>query len=133
MKAKFVILLIVLFTILVGYFGMLCGVDSKCVLYPYLNHYSFTLFKPMWVYGLFCLPVPLTLFFVRGKVLRSWLPFAYWFVPLSAILIALSPTWSSSWFPLYSFVKEETAQFMAVLFTIISLGIIGWKQFGTKK
>ena len=63
----------------------------------------------------------------------SWLYFAAWWLPLSAVLIALTPTWSNSWFDLYPLVKEDMALYTASLFTAISLILIVWKQFNLGK
>lgn len=133
MKIKFLALPIVLIAIFIGYFGMLCGVDAGCALAPYIHSFTFEFFKPLWVYGLFSLPVPIVLMFVRDNVWKIWLRLAAWWLPLSIIAIAITPTWSSSWFSLFSFVKEDFAMIMASLFTAISLILIVWKQFNLGK
>lgn len=130
---KFAVLPIVLTLMLIGYFGMLCGIDDTCAFASFFSPLSFTFFKPLWVYALFFIPVPLVLFFVRENVWKSWLRFSYWWIALSFIVVAITPVWSSSWFPLYSFVKEDAAQVMGGLFTIISLILIAWKSIATRR
>ncbi len=127
------VLPITLALILIGYFGMLCGVDNTCAFVSFFSPLSFSFFKPLWVYALFFIPVPLVLFFVRENVWKSWLRFSYWWITLSLIVVAITPVWSNSWFPLYSFVKEDAAQVMGGLFTIISLILIVWKTFAARK
>ncbi len=133
MKAKFLLLPAVLLVTFFSYLGMYCGIDTNCALAPYLSSFSFTLLKPLWVFGLFSLPVYMVLIFVRNSAWKAWLQFSSWWLPLSVIVIAITPTWSSSWFSFFSIVKEDSAIIMASLFTIISLILISWKQFSLGK
>lgn len=71
--------------------------------------------------------------FVRKSAYLPWLRFAFWWLPISAVVIYIASSGENSWMPLYSYSQGEVAAFMASLFTIISLAIIGWKQFGPKK
>lgn len=68
--------------------------------------------------------------FVRVNTFSSWLKFAFWWLPLSAVVIYIASSGENSWMPLYSYSQGEVAVFMAGLFTLISLVIIVWKQFG---
>lgn len=71
--------------------------------------------------------------FFRNTTRLSWLHFALWWLPLSVVLIAITPVTNSNWIPMYSIDRNTVTTLMAALFTVISLGIIGWKQFGSKK
>lgn len=85
---------------------------------------------PTYLFSFVALLPTLVLCFVARGTFKAWLRFAMWWLPLSAILIAITPSTSNSWMPLYFIGKDTVTLVMAGLFSIISLGIIAWKQFG---
>ena len=82
------------------------------------------------------LPVILGVFFsiltylMLEEVYRAWFKFAWWWIPLSMLLIFLSPEYSSDW--LYPVEKGSVAFISCILFAIISIVIIAWKYFSRK-
>jgi len=68
---------------------------------------------------------------MRDEVYRAWLRFAYVWIPLSMLLILLAPEYSSDW--MYPVVKGTVAFFSSLLFIIISLALIAWKHFATRR
>src|SRR3990167_8345875 len=73
------------------------------------------------------------LLLVRDEVFSTWLKFAKWWLPLSLVLIILSPTDGSSAFFPALFSKELTSMWMGGLFVAISLLLIGVKSLQLKK
>jgi hypothetical protein len=125
-------LLIILASLLVGYLSMRCGITSSCPFAVSFSDLAFSLFKPLWIFSLFSIPVGVVLTFARRDALKTWFYFTAWWIPLSVVFVAMTVD-SHSWMPLFDFGKSEAAILMSSLFTIISLGIIGWKQFRSRK
>ncbi|OGZ10747.1 MAG: hypothetical protein A3C93_05520 [Candidatus Lloydbacteria bacterium RIFCSPHIGHO2_02_FULL_54_17] len=73
------------------------------------------------------------LLLVRDEVFSTWLKFAKWWLPLSLVLIILSPTDGSSAFFPALFSKELTSMWMGGLFVAISLLLIGVKSLQLRK
>lgn len=116
-----------------GYFSMLCGVDSKCQLAGLFNNYSFSIFKPLWVFCLFSIPAVLLLPIVRKRVFKAWVRFATIWIILSVVVIAYTPTSTNAWFSAMSFVREDTARVMGILFSGLSLFILAWQTYMPKE
>lgn len=89
--------------------------------------------EPLLMFSVVIFLFLLVCFFLRRTAQLSWLRFAVWWIPLSAILIAITPVTNSNWMPLYSIERSTVTVLTTSLFAVISLGIIGWKQFGSKK
>lgn len=68
---------------------------------------------------------------MREEVYRTWLRFAYVWIPLSMLLIFLAPEYTADW--MYPVVKSTVAFFSSLLFLIISPIIIAWKYFATHR
>ena len=80
--------------------------------------------------------IPLFLFslityFMRDDVYRVWARFSYIWVPISMVLIFLAPEYSSSF--IYPITKGSVAFISSLLFTLISLILIIWKYFATRR
>lgn len=86
--------------------------------------------EPLLIFSVVVFMFFLACLFFSNTTRLSWLRFALWWLPLSAILIAITPVTNSNWLPMYSIENNTVTVLMASLFTIISLGIIAWKQFG---
>lgn len=67
--------------------------------------------------------------FLKKNIFNSWLRFAAWWVPLSIILIAITPETSNSWMPLYFIGKNTVTIIMAGFFAFVSLLLITLKSF----
>lgn len=73
------------------------------------------------------------LFFVRNEVFSSWLTFAKWWIPLTLVLLIISPAdGSGAFFPAF-FSKELTSIFMSGLFLLISLVIVLYQSLLMRK
>lgn len=68
---------------------------------------------------------------MRDEVYRAWLRFAYVWVPLSIVLIFLSPQYSTDW--MYPVEKGTVAFLTSALFVIISLILIVWKSVAIRR
>lgn len=135
MKAtsKILPLATVLVVFLLGYFGMRCGIDPKCPLVVPFSSLAFSLLKPAWVFSLISLPAGIALLFANKRVFKTWLVFTAYWLPLSFMAIYIFSSSQRGLMPLYSYSPGTIAIIMASLFTAISLVIIGWKQFFSKK
>lgn len=65
------------------------------------------------------------------EVYRAWLRFANVWIPLSIVLIFLAPEYSGDW--MFPVVKGTVAFFSSLLFVLISLLIICWKYFTSRR
>jgi len=67
-------------------------------------------------------------YFMREEVFRSWVRFAAWWIPISMVLIFITPTENGSFgFPSLTS-PGFTAFILSALFLIISLFFILWKR-----
>ena len=130
---RYIPLFLVVAAIGLDRFAVNCLNTESCGLASLIWPIFFTVIKPLYIYSLVFGLVAVILIFIKRNVFMSWLYFAAWWLPLSAVLIALTPTWSNSWFDLYPLVKEDMALYTASLFTAISLILIVWKQFNLGK
>ncbi|MDP2655497.1 MAG: hypothetical protein Q8P17_03110 [bacterium] len=83
------------------------------------------------VIGLFAivlLAFSLITYFLREEVFRAWVRFAYWWIPVSIVLIYLAKDSSGGGFGIPNVLDQESVSFiLAALFAFISLLIIVWK------
>lgn len=71
---------------------------------------------------------------MREEVYRAWLGFARVWIPLSMVLIFLSPEYAESFgVTLYSITKGSVAFFSSLLFIIISSVVIFLKSTATRR
>ena len=89
--------------------------------------------EPLLIFSAIIFLFLISFLFIRERAFLPWLWFALWWLPLSMIVIYVASSGENSWMPLYSHSQGEVALFMASLFTIISLGIIAYKQFNLGK
>lgn len=116
-----------------GYFSGKCGVSSSCLYSVYFHEYVFSVFEPIYLFSLYSIPAVLLLPIVKKGVFDVWLRFATAWIILSIIIIASTPTYSHSWFPVYEFVREDAAKLMGILFSGISLFIIAWQSYRSRR
>lgn len=76
----------------------------------------------------------MSLFTIKAndRVFNSYLRFAYWWTPLSALIIFTTPTASHSW-AIGGPTRQTMLFVMSGLFLTISLGIVSWKYFSLGK
>ncbi len=67
-----------------------------------------------------------------NRVFYSWIRFAYWWIPLSILIIFTTPTTDHSW-ALGGPTRETMSFVMSGLFFFISLILITYKHFTLKK
>lgn len=125
-------LLIIVVGIAWRYFSLWCTYTTGYC-YNSLVHDLFDFTNPVYTYSLVALPTGIVLIFVQSQTFSSWLRFAKWWIIFSAVIIAMSPAHVGGWFPLYSFNKNDAAWFLGILFTLISLTIIGVKLIQLRK
>lgn len=130
---RFLPIVLIAVSILFGYFGMLCGVNPECGLANFLNDYSFTILKPLWVFSLFSIPAVLLLPIVKKRVFDTWLRFTLVWIILSFMVIGSTATSTNAWFSIVDFVREDAARIMGILFSALSLTLIAWQTYMSKK
>lgn len=112
-----------------GYFSSWCGVYSSCFFWSYFYDYAFTVFKPLWVFSLFCIPAVILLPIVKERVFKTWTRFSFVWILLSFLVIAWASEPSSSWFQMIRFGGEDAARVMGILFSGISLFIVAFQSY----
>lgn len=130
---KYFPLFLVILFISIDRFAVYCLNATSCLFSNSIWPIFFVVIKPLYLFSLIFTITAFVLAFVSIKIFNSWLRFAMWWLPLSVILIAITPSTSNSWMPLYFIGKDTVALVMSALFTLISLVIIVWKQFGLRK
>lgn len=131
---RFVPIIIVIFGLGFKHAALWCiYVLTGCNLTSFFHGIFGSVISPLYLFSLIASVPALILAFVRKAAFYSWLRFAAWWLPLSAILIATTPETSNSWMPLFFIGKDTVTIFMASLFTVISLILIVWKQFNLGK
>lgn len=123
------ILLVSLALVVATRLGGYCGVyPESCFASVFFDDIVFSVLEPLFNISLSVVMASFFLFFTRNEVFASWFKFAKWWLPLSLILIILSPTDGSSAFFPALFSKELTSMWMGGLFVVISLLLIGVKS-----
>lgn len=89
--------------------------------------------EPLLIFSILLVVILSILLFLNKNIFKSWLRFAAWWIPLSIILIVITPETSNSWMPLYFIGKGTVTVLMAGIFSIISLILIAWKTFAARK
>jgi len=136
MKTKiiqYVPALLVLLAIGFRYFSNWCiGPENFCYRTVIDQIFLYTI-NPAYFFALPFLLAAFVLVFVPRTIFSSWLRLATWLVPISALIIFVTPVTSNSWMPLYFISREEVAWYLGILFALISLILIIWKQYGYRK
>lgn len=91
-----------------------------------------TFFDLLW--SPFSLGVPLFLLSIltyrmHEEIFFTWLRLAYWWIPLSVLIIFTTPTTDHSW-AIGGPSRDSVTWFLSGLFFVISLILIAWKHFG---
>ncbi|KND46947.1 MAG: hypothetical protein AB199_00765 [Parcubacteria bacterium C7867-004] len=98
-------------------------------------NYLFEIFvTPYYLFSAAFVIPSVILLVVSDSAFKAWFKFARWWLPLSLLLILLTPDYNSNaFFVIFDYSKLATAQFMAICFTAISLIIIAYRSFTEKK
>jgi hypothetical protein len=98
--------------------------DTPCVDLVYDIVLTFVPIIPLFILSLIT-------YKMRDEVYRAWLRFAYVWIPLSMLLIFLAPEYSADW--MFPIVKGTVAFFSSLLFAGISLILIIYKYFASRR
>lgn len=109
-----------------------CGVSRACENYVYLNRYAYTTFEPIILYSITLVPLGIALLFATDATFRKWLRFARWWLPLSILIIAITPKGSTGMTLYPDLTKENAAWLMGGLFAIFSIRLV-WRAQDTKR
>ena len=95
--------------------------DTSCV-----TRYEESFAQPIFFLSLSLLATSIILFFVRESVFKSWRRFAYWAVPIGAIILWLAPTSTPGGIGIsfLDFTKQSASWLVSSAFLLISLWII---------
>lgn len=124
MLKKILPLTLLIVAVPVGYYASRCGVTPECPLAYQLHEYSFSIFKPLWVFSLYSIAGVLFLPFVKERVFKIWFRFTKVWVVATILLVVWAPETMNSWFPLISHTKSDVAYWMGAAFSFISICII---------
>lgn len=130
--SKYLPLLLALLAVLIGYIATACSLHESCLFYSVTNELAFTVIKPLKLYGSYALIPSVLSIFLTKEVFQRWAHFAQWWLAISVVLIFLTPTNSNYILPFFDLVKEDTAKYMAILFTLISLYLFARPLFSKK-
>jgi len=132
------------YNLAISFFSLLGIVAGYCIVFPdkvglckiqdngcIYNFPVFTLGQPLFLLSISFFITSLFLFFAREEVFKTWGKFALGFLPLTILLIWISPTISNDL--ITPFDKKLTATFLSVLFFLISLVIIAVKSWKLRK
>ncbi len=117
--------LLLLGAIPLGYYASRCGVTPSCSLVYILHDFSFTVFKPLWVFSLYALAGTILVPFFSRHVFKIWLRFAVIWIVLTILLVAWAPETMNAWFYVISHTKSDVARWMGMAFTTISIPLLG--------
>ncbi len=84
----------------------------------------FVVFIPFFIFSLIT-------YSLREEVFRSWISFARWWVPLSAVFAIITPRQIPGSFSVPA--KGPVVLFFSLLFVIVSIIIIYWKHSSLRK
>ena len=109
----------------IGTFRLCGGVEyGRCMDVAYMTIINFTPVIPLFLFSLIT-------YWMRDGVYRAWARFSVIWIPLSMIAIFFSPEYSRDW--MFPVVKSNVAFFSSLIFTLISLGIVGGGVFSSRK
>lgn len=102
--------------------------DNYC-----FNPYDQGVGEPMGSSGIIFILLGLVFLFTHNKILKSWLRFAVFGVPLGIFLIALAPVQSQAGIGIFDIEREVMTWIVSVAFLIISLTLIIVKSYKLRK
>lgn len=82
-------------------------------------------------YALSILVISVLIYKVRDEVFRAWVKFATWWAPVQIFLVLIFPVSGGGY--LISIDKQFAAIILSGLFTIVSLLLIIWKWFASRR
>lgn len=106
---------------------------ETCSWRPFFNSIFEIVITPLHLFAIAFIIPSVFLLFVPETAWHAWLRFARWWLPLSILLIILTPDFNGNILILIDYSKLATAKYMGMLFAILSMIILGWHTFRTKK
>lgn len=141
MKTKITSIIITIFAVAAGYvisnplIFQLCG-----NLYKFndrvgcLDSSMKSIGSPTLLFSSYLFLVVLVAVFFSENIFVSWLKFATWAVPLSILLIILTPDSNPGAFiEILPFYRDDAARLAGQVFSAISLALLTWKFISTRK
>ena len=120
---------VVFFMLIAGTRGVpfLCDEYDRGCMKQYDNvSVLFLIFLPLFILSLIT-------YWMREEIFRAWLRFAYWWTPLTMVLVLMTHD-SSGGFGIPSIIsRESVSMIFSALFLIISLILISYKSFALRK
>ena len=89
--------------------------------------------NPVYFYAVPLLLVAIILAFVPRTIFNSWLRLAAWFVPLSLIIIFITPVTSNSWMPIFFVSREEISLYLGIAFSAVSIILVIYKYLSLRR
>ena len=119
-KTKIVVPITLLFLGVIG-----VGLD-------YFNIVDYPTGDPMSNIAISIIIVATLLFFVKEQVLSLWLKFAYFWLPLTLLLVLVSPTSGGGFLP-PMVTRETNSLLLAKIFVALSVAIIAYESHKLRK
>lgn len=122
--------------ILIGfrYFSQWCIGAGQVCFRTFLDRMYLYTINPLFYFAISLLPIFLVLVFVPRSIFKSWLRFTTWAVPITFILIFLTPDSNpgayTDFFPFY---RDDAARLAGGVFTVVSLVLIIWKSVTSRR
>ena len=115
------------------YISLWC-VYSASVCYGGVIHQMFPyIITPLYLFSSAFLLVAIILAFVPRTIFNSWLRLAAWFVPLSLIIIFITPVTSNSWMPIFFVSREEISLYLGIAFSAVSIILVIYKYLSLRR
>lgn len=133
MKTKiiqFVPLILAILTIGFRYFGLWCTEVGNLCYRTWLDRTFLEITNPLDSFARYFLVASLVIIFIPREIFKSWLKLAVWMIPLSIIYIASTPVIDTSLIP---FSRDDAARLAGGVFAVISLILITWKYFSSRR
>ena len=117
-----------------SHFSLWCTGSGHLCYRTWLDSIFVDIINPLYFFALYLLPIAVILMFVPRNTFNSWLKFAVWAIPLSAIFIATTPVnWTGIGMDFFPFYRDDAARFAAEVFTVVTLIIIAWKYIVSRR
>lgn len=126
-------LLVVLFMVGFSRFSLWCTTTGGPCSDGWLDHVFIGLINPLYFFALCLIPLTILLVFVRREAFTAWLKFALWAIPLTGVFVASVRVSSGSFFEAFPFYRDDAARLAAIVFSLVSLCVIGWKYLRLKR
>ncbi len=126
--------IIVLLGIGFRYFSIHCIDNVPSCYSSWINGWYAYFTGPLYIFCLYALPLTIVLIFISPKVFKSWLKLAAWMLPLAFIFVATQPvSWSGMSLNFFFISRDDMGRYTAEIFTVVSLILIIWKYVAARR